>query len=156
MFDWVLYRIAHFTFILLGDFLPHLFVMKTTFKKMYYWLIVILWSIFLSVPLMEISAHSGLNLTPPCTRKFIRQTENTGCIRILLILWHIPPTKPTCFQLGQLKFFKILFTQLEKSETFGSFLVRNLKFKPDTNQLCLVSCLVLIYLKCRFNWILSF
>ena len=33
--------------------------------KMYYCLILILWNIFLTVPLVEISAHSELNLTSP-------------------------------------------------------------------------------------------
>ena len=32
-----------------------------------YCLIIVLWSIFLSVPLVEISTHSGLNLTSPRT-----------------------------------------------------------------------------------------
>ena len=41
----------------------------TNLLKMDYCLIIVLWSIFLSVPLVEISAHSGLNLTSP--RKFL-------------------------------------------------------------------------------------
>ena len=41
--------------------------LMTNLLNMYYRLIIILWSIFLTVPLVEISAHSGLNLTSPRT-----------------------------------------------------------------------------------------
>ena len=50
------------------------------FLKMCYCLILILWNIFLTVPLVEISAHYGLNLTSPRTiddECHIYHTENS-------------------------------------------------------------------------------